>query len=86
MADETLPLEEHLGEIVALLEPRMREIETLASRAELCLFCGFSSGNGQGGCTISPALLHRLSTLSLELVLDLYPPETVEAGHVEIAT
>lgn len=84
--DSALPLEEHIGEVVSLLEPKTRELEVLATEAELCLFCGFSSGNGQGGCAISPKLLNRLSKLSLELILDLYPPETVEAGHIEIAT
>ena len=44
---------------------------------EVALFCGFSSGNGQGGFTLNPELLARLAVFGVELSLDLYPPTEV---------
>jgi len=38
------------------------------------LFCGFSSGNGQGGDTLRPETLKLLVDAGLSLTLDLYPP------------
>jgi|GEM_PF-1610545 len=38
------------------------------------LFCGFSSGNGQGGDTISSGTLKRIADTGLDLSWDLYPP------------
>lgn len=71
-------LDKHIEEILSILEPRMDRVRQLAADASLCLFCGFSSGNGQGGFVLSPSLLSRLAQLGLEVVLDLYPPETVQ--------
>jgi hypothetical protein len=45
---------------------------------ELCL--GFGSENGQGGCVLAARLLAEVGALGLDLVLDLYPPES--AGTV----
>jgi len=42
------------------------------------IFCGFGSGNGQGGDTISARTLERIASLGLSLVLDLYPPDVDE--------
>jgi hypothetical protein len=39
------------------------------------IFCGFGSGNGQGGDTISALTLERIASLGLSLGLDLYPPD-----------
>lgn len=74
--NESEGMEKHIDEILCLLEPRIDTIRRLSKNADLCLFCGFSSGNGQGGFTLSPAMLARLTHLGLEVVLDLYPPET----------
>ena len=68
-------MEKHIEEIVSLLEPKKDAIHLLSSKAKVRLFCGFSSGNGQGGFVLAPKLLTRLSELGLELVLDLYPPD-----------
>ncbi len=38
------------------------------------LFCGFGSGNGQGGDVITPATLRQIADAGLSLSLDLYPP------------
>ena len=83
---ESESMEQHIEEILSLLEPRMDAIRRLSSEANLCLFCGFSSGNGQGGFGLSPELLSRLARLGLEVVLDLYPPDAIVAGHAGNAT
>jgi len=76
-SNEAEGMEVHIDEILMFLEPRIESIKKLASEAELCLFCGFSSGNGQGGFSLSPEIIFRLSKLGLEVVLDLYPPDAV---------
>jgi len=73
----TAPMHEHLEVLLAQLEPRREALEQLRGQAQLCLFCGFSSSNGQGGFTLTPDLLQRISALGLELVLDLYPPNAL---------
>jgi len=62
-------------------------IRQLATRDEVDaeLFCGFGSGNGQGGDTLSPETLQQIASLGLSLTLDLYPPdvdEKTEAGEL----
>jgi len=79
-------MEAHIDEILSILEPRVDIVSQLSSEARLCLFCGFSSGNGQGGFSLSPGLLSRLVHLGLEVVLDLYPPNEVSIDEVEDAT
>jgi hypothetical protein len=68
------PLQEHLQWLVDKLEPKREVLEELARRFQIKFICGFSSGNGQGGCTLDPGLLARLSSFEIPLVLDLYPP------------
>jgi len=51
------------------------------AEAVLHFWCGFSSGNGQGGFSISPGLLQRLARLGVEVVLDLYPPESISPAN-----
>ena len=86
MRHPSVPLENHLEEIISLLESRKAEVQALNDQAELSLFCGFSSGNGQGGCTFMPELLRRLSALNIPLVLDLYPPNAEEVTEHELST
>ncbi len=71
---DSAPLQDHIQSLLALLEPRAASIADLAAEAQLYLFCGFSSGNGQGGFTLTPETLTRIAALGLELSLDLYPP------------
>ena len=44
-------------------------------QVEAELFCGFGSGNGQGGDIISANTLGQVAALGLALSLDLYPPD-----------
>ncbi|MGB7158009.1 MAG: DUF4279 domain-containing protein [Tepidisphaeraceae bacterium] len=71
------PLERHLAALCDLLEPVAPKLAGIAHDCEYDIFCGFSSGNGQGGFTLSPELLNRLAALKVELVVDLYPPTAV---------
>jgi hypothetical protein len=52
-------------------------VRTLAGKdqVEAELFCGFGSGNGQGGDIISADTLGQVAALGLALSLDLYPPD-----------
>lgn len=76
-ADE--PLEEHLIALLALIEGVGDRLQSLRSQVDADIFCGFSSGNGQGGFTLSPPTLRRLADLELDLILDLYPPPGEDA-------
>ena len=69
----------HLEALLEILEPRSEVVAALASEADLYFWCGFSSGNGQGGFSIRPELLQRLARLGVEVVLDLYPPDSTTA-------
>jgi hypothetical protein len=68
------PLQEHLRWIIDQLEPKREVLGKLAKEYKVQFICGFSSENGQGGCTFDSALLIRLSSFGLPLVLDLYSP------------
>jgi hypothetical protein len=69
-----VPLQEHLLWIIEQLEAKREVLGELAKEYKVQFNCGFSSENGQGGCTFDPALLSRLSSFGIPLVLDLYPP------------
>ena len=74
----TAPMDVHLSALLEVLEPKAAALEELSRDGDLYFWCGFSSGNGQGGFALSPDLLRRLGRLGIELVLDLYPPESVD--------
>ena len=66
------PLDDHLAALATKIE-RGGGLGSLVGRARMDVFCGFASGNGQGGFSLSPALLARLAALGLEVDFDLYP-------------
>ena len=68
------PLQEHLLWIIDQLEPKREVLGDLAKEYKIQFVCGFSSENEQGGCTFDSALLVRLSSFGIPLVLNLYPP------------
>jgi hypothetical protein len=78
---DQLPLQEHLEWLLNVLEPKLDAISGLKQKHKIDLFCGFSSENGQGGFTLSPSILTRLSNLGISLVLDLYPREPIVEMH-----
>jgi len=65
---------DHLTWLLDRLEPKLDAIRALSADHRVDLFCGFSSGSGQGGFTLDPIILVRLANLGVPLVLDLYPP------------
>jgi hypothetical protein len=67
-------MEDHLKWLLERMEPKADSIIELAERFRVEFFCGFSSGNGQGGFELDCTLLARIAKLRASLVLDLYPP------------
>jgi len=66
-----IEMADHLRYLLDLLDPRMHTLEQLSRECDIDLFCGFSSGNGQGGFTLDPVTLSRLAALRMPLILDL---------------
>jgi len=71
---------EALGDKVELLSDIL---ETPGVDGEL--FCGFGSGNGQGGDDIAPATLRQIADAGLSFSLDLYPPGLPDNEEAELA-
>jgi len=69
------PLDKHLKNLIEIIEIHARGFKKIADCSSCEIFCGFSSGNGQGGFILDHNLLERISKLPLDLVVDLYPPE-----------
>ena len=67
---------EQIETLFEALADRAKELRKLCHTEGITgeLFCGFSSGNGQGGDSISPGNLRRVADAGLFLTLDLYPP------------
>jgi hypothetical protein len=75
-------LNDHLAWLLDHLESKIPLLNTLSQSHRVDLFCGFSSGSGQGGFLLDTSTLARLGRLGVPLVLDLYPP-AVEDGIEE---
>ena len=65
---------DHIGYLLDQLEPKRQVLGHLAEHCKIDLFCGFSSGNGQGGFVLDPLTLSRLAAFKIPLTFDLYPP------------
>ncbi len=68
--------DQQIQSLFARLGHRVSELQRLSATegVDAELFCGFGSGNGQGGDTLRPATLKLLGDAGLSLTLDLYPP------------
>lgn len=77
------PLSSHVNWLLEACRGKEAVIRELASALNVELFCGFSSGNGQGSFSLENELLSRISGLGLSLVLDLYPPGAEMCGEIE---
>jgi len=73
--DTTFPLQDHLNWLLNILDEKRDLIISISENWKVEFFCGFSSENGQGGAIFEPALLRRLASFGIPLILDLYPPE-----------
>jgi hypothetical protein len=73
---------DHIRYFLDLLEPKVHALEVLTANCKIDLFCGYSSGNGQGGFVLDPHTLSRLAALKIPVVFDLYPP-SVAAEDLE---
>ncbi|MGB2603349.1 MAG: DUF4279 domain-containing protein, partial [Candidatus Sulfotelmatobacter sp.] len=67
-------LANHLKWLLYKVEPKLHVITELSKKYKVDLFCGFSSGNGQGGFRLDSATLKRIARLGIGMCLDLYPP------------
>lgn len=75
-APDDMPFEDQLAGLFSLLGSKTAELKRLCKSdgVEGDVFLGFSSGDGQGGDTLSPVVLSQIADVGLSLCLDLYPP------------
>jgi hypothetical protein len=80
-APEDMPFEDQLTSLFSLLGCKIAELKKLCKTegVEGDIFLGFSSGNGQGGDTLSSAVLSQIADVGLSLCLDLYPPDVQDS-------
>jgi hypothetical protein len=71
-------LAEHLRWLLDAVEPKADVLRSLSAKYQVLLFCGFSSGNGQGGFTLDSHTLTQIAKLGVPLIVDLYPPAIAE--------
>ena len=76
-------LTDHLKWLLDRLEPRLDVIRTLPAEYQVDLFCGFSSGSGQGGFTLDSTTLARIAKLGVPLNVDLHLPGVDEDAKRE---
>jgi len=67
-------LADHIKWLLDRLEPKADIVKGLSAKYRVDIFCGFSSGSGQGGFTLDSKTLARLAKLGVPVGLDLYPP------------
>lgn len=72
--DTSRSLDAHLAKLVTFIEQKTEDLKRLLPDCEIGLFCGFSSGNGQGGLVLNADLLKKITAIPIDIVLDLYPP------------
>ena len=69
--------DQQIQNLFARLGHRVVELRRLSATAgvDAELFCGFGSGNGQGGDTLRLETMKLIVDAGLSLSLDLYPPD-----------
>jgi hypothetical protein len=73
----------HLKWLLDSLESKVDVIRALSAKYRVDLFCGFSSGSGEGGFTLDSTTLARIAKLGVPVIVDLYCPivdEEAEGG------
>jgi hypothetical protein len=76
--DKSENLAKHLKWLLDRLEPKAVAVRALWEKYRVDIFCGFSSGSGQGGFALYPETLARLAKLGIPVGFDLYPPSDIE--------
>jgi hypothetical protein len=76
--DKSENLSAHVKWLLDRLEPKADIVRALCAKYRVDIFCGFSSGSGQGGFTLDPETLGRLAMLRIPVGFDLYPPSDME--------
>ncbi len=56
------------------LEPKRDVVRALTEKHTVDFFCGFSSGDGEGGFTLPAAVLRRVAKFEVPLIMNLSPP------------
>ncbi|MGA8431680.1 MAG: DUF4279 domain-containing protein [Candidatus Sulfotelmatobacter sp.] len=75
-------LAEHLKWLLEAIESKTDVIAELSKKYRIDFFCGFSSGNGQGGFALDSDILRRIANFGIPLNLDLYPP-AIESDDID---
>jgi hypothetical protein len=75
-SSSAIGFDQRIQSLFERLGHRVSELQRLSATegVDVELFCGFGSGNGQGGDTLRPETLKLLVDTGLSLTLDLYPP------------
>jgi hypothetical protein len=73
---KTKPLQDHISQLLEFIEQKLPVLKELGKNCEMDLFCGYSSGNGQGSFVLEAELLKRITVLPIDIVFDIYstPP------------
>jgi hypothetical protein len=67
-------LETHLWQLISFLDEKPQALSELKD-CKKDLFCMLGSDNGQGGATLSCALLRQIAKHGLDIVFDVYATE-----------
>lgn len=70
------PFDVHIERFICFIEEKLKEFEQLIQHCSLEIACSFFTVSCQGGLTLDAALLKRLTVLPINIVIDLYPPDT----------
>lgn len=76
-SDSGIGFDQQIRSLFARMGPRVSVLRQLAATdgLDVEIFCGFGSGNGQGGDTLLPDTMRLLVDSGISLGLDLYPPD-----------
>jgi len=73
--EQEAPLASHLDELSKIVESCQAELRSLSAEVDIELFCSFTHDGGQGGFVIQNSIMKRLSTVPIDIVVDVYSGE-----------
>lgn len=65
-------LVDHIKYLVEFIEGKLPALKILMAQCEADLFCGYDSGNDQGGIYLEADMLKRITAIPLNLIFDIY--------------